>query len=107
MNRTHLEYLASDAWAQRLTTDLIPWIERVATLGDDVLEIGPGPGLTTDILRSRAAHVTAVEIDAAMIDWPSPARKNNLRPSRDHACSSSVPEVDTCHLASAFGNGRT
>jgi SAM-dependent methyltransferase len=32
-------------------------------LGDDVLEIGPGPGLTTDELRTRTAHVTAVEAD--------------------------------------------
>jgi ubiquinone/menaquinone biosynthesis C-methylase UbiE len=68
MNRTHLEYLASPAWADRLTADLIPWIERVATLGDDVLEIGPGPGLTTDILRSRADRVTAVEIDDALAE---------------------------------------
>src|SRR5690606_29015750 len=56
----------SDAWAQRLRSDLIPWIERAAGLGDDVLEIGPGPGLTTDILRERADRVTAVEIDDAL-----------------------------------------
>ncbi len=29
-----------------------------------MLEIGPGPGLTTDLLRHRVAAVTAVEIDA-------------------------------------------
>jgi SAM-dependent methyltransferase len=34
-----------------------------ADLGDDVLEIGPGPGVTTDILQTRVAHLTAVEID--------------------------------------------
>jgi SAM-dependent methyltransferase len=63
VNRTHLDYLASDAWRERLAVDLVPWIEAVADLGDDVLEIGPGPGLTTDILRARADRVTAVEID--------------------------------------------
>ena len=63
MNETHLRYLASPEWGARLEADLIPWIEGVGTLGDDVLEIGPGPGLTTDILRRRVAHVTAVEID--------------------------------------------
>jgi SAM-dependent methyltransferase len=68
MNRTHLEYLASPAWAERLESDLIPWIERVATLGDDVLEVGPGPGLTTDILCKRTSHVTAVEIDNDLAD---------------------------------------
>ncbi len=64
MNRTHLEYLASPEWADRLQTDLLPWLESTIQLGDDVLEIGPGPGLTTDLLRQRAAAVTAVEIDA-------------------------------------------
>jgi SAM-dependent methyltransferase len=67
MNRTHLEYLASPEWALRLETDLLPWIERAGPLGDDVLEIGPGPGLTTDILRQRVAKVTAVEIDDALV----------------------------------------
>jgi SAM-dependent methyltransferase len=32
-------------------------------LGDDVIEVGPGPGFTTDVLRTRVAHLTAVEID--------------------------------------------
>jgi ubiquinone/menaquinone biosynthesis C-methylase UbiE len=64
MNRTHLEYLASSEWADRLQTDLLPWLQSTIQLGDDVLEIGPGPGLTTDLLRQRVATVTAVEIDA-------------------------------------------
>src|SRR6185437_10261349 len=34
--------------------------------GDDLLEVGPGPGLTTDVLRSRAARVTAVELNLAL-----------------------------------------
>jgi SAM-dependent methyltransferase len=66
MNQAHLDYLGSDDWKDRLEADLVPWIERVADLGDDVLEIGPGPGLTTDILRARTAHVTAVELDDAL-----------------------------------------
>jgi SAM-dependent methyltransferase len=66
MNEQHLTYLASPEWAARLRADLLPWIERVAVLGDDVLEIGPGPGLTTDILRERAPQVTAVELDRAL-----------------------------------------
>ena len=49
-----------------LETDLLPWIEAAGELGDDVLEIGPGPGLTTDLLRTRAARVTAIEIDPAL-----------------------------------------
>jgi ribosomal RNA adenine dimethylase len=32
-------------------------------LGGHVLELGPGPGVTTDLLRQRTARLTAVEID--------------------------------------------
>jgi SAM-dependent methyltransferase len=32
-------------------------------LGDDVIEIGPGPGFTTDVLRDQVAQLTAVELD--------------------------------------------
>jgi SAM-dependent methyltransferase len=46
-----------------LERDLLPWVTSVADLGDDVLEVGPGPGLTTDLLRQRTARLTAVEID--------------------------------------------
>ena len=35
-------------------------------LGEDVLEIGPGPGLTTDLLRRRARRLTAIEVDAGL-----------------------------------------
>lgn len=46
-----------------LRTDLLPWVEAAGELGDDVLEIGPGPGLTTDLLRERVARLTAIEVD--------------------------------------------
>jgi SAM-dependent methyltransferase len=35
-------------------------------LGDDVIEVGPGPGFTTDVLRDRTARLTAIEIDPAL-----------------------------------------
>jgi SAM-dependent methyltransferase len=59
----HLQFLASPEWGQMLETDLLPWVLEVADLGDDVLEVGPGPGLTTDLLRLRTARLTAVEVD--------------------------------------------
>ncbi len=66
MNESHLKYLASPEWAARLETDLLPWIEAVGDLGDEVLEIGPGPGLTTDLLRQRVPRLTAIEVDATL-----------------------------------------
>ena len=64
MNALHLQYLSSPEWARYLETDLVPWVLGHADLGDDVLEIGPGPGLTTDLLSQRVRRLTAVEVDA-------------------------------------------
>jgi len=63
MNRNHVEFLSSPRWAEMLETDLLPWVLSVGDLGDDVLEVGPGPGLTTDLMRSRVRRLTAVEVD--------------------------------------------
>ena len=63
MNEAHLQFLASPDWARTIETELLPWVLGVADLGDDVLEIGPGPGLTTDALRQHVARLTAVELD--------------------------------------------
>lgn len=62
MNEHHLQFLASPDWAKWLDAELVPWLVTLE-LGDDLLEVGPGPGLTTDLLRQHAPHVTAVELD--------------------------------------------
>jgi SAM-dependent methyltransferase len=63
MNREHLELLQSDEWRNMLRDLIMPWALGATELGDDVLEVGPGPGLTTDELRSRVGALTAVELD--------------------------------------------
>jgi SAM-dependent methyltransferase len=63
MNADHLSFLASDQWAQMLRSDLLPWLAEGGDLGNDVLELGPGPGRTTDLLRQSTERVTAVELD--------------------------------------------
>jgi SAM-dependent methyltransferase len=63
MNQAHLEFLASPWWADYLETELLPWVLGTTDLGDDVLEVGPGPGLTTDLLRRQVPTLTAVEVD--------------------------------------------
>lgn len=63
MNENHLRTLASPRWATLLRQHVRPWLESVGGLGDDVLEIGPGPGLTTDLLLTLTPRVTAVEVN--------------------------------------------
>jgi SAM-dependent methyltransferase len=66
MNEGHLQYLASPEWAKAVEDELLPWVEAAGDLGDEVLEIGPGPGITTDLLRKRVRKVTAVEVDPSL-----------------------------------------
>jgi SAM-dependent methyltransferase len=66
MNEFHIQMLASPQWAEMLKRDLLPWVTSVAGLGDDVLEVGPGPGLTTDLLRQLTARLTVVELDPSL-----------------------------------------
>jgi SAM-dependent methyltransferase len=63
VNREHLELCASAEWREALRDLVLPYALAGARLGDDVLEIGPGPGLTTDLLRSEVVRLTAVELD--------------------------------------------
>jgi SAM-dependent methyltransferase len=53
-------------WRQMVEEMVLPEALRDVELGDDVLEIGPGPGFTTDVLRTRTERLTAVEIDDAL-----------------------------------------
>jgi SAM-dependent methyltransferase len=66
MNAAHLEFCGSPEWRQMVEEMVMPEALAGVDLGDDVIEIGSGPGFTTDVLRERAARVTAVEIDPVL-----------------------------------------
>jgi SAM-dependent methyltransferase len=61
-----MEYCASDDWRRLVHETILPVALEDVQLGDAALEIGPGPGFTTDILRTKTAHLTAVEIDEGL-----------------------------------------
>ena len=50
MNQIHLELCSSAEWADTVRRFMIPWALEGIELGDHVLEIGPGPGRTTEVL---------------------------------------------------------
>lgn len=64
MNEEHLALCSSPQWAAYLADELLPWVLDGCQLGDHLLEVGPGPGLATDILRRLVARVTAAELDS-------------------------------------------
>ena len=69
MNEQHA-ICGSDEWRAVVRDFILPWALRDVDLGDDVLEVGPGYGATTDVLGTSVPRLTAVEIDddlAAML----------------------------------------
>lgn len=68
MNEGHLELCSSDRWKTYLGTAVIPWALEQVTLGENVLEIGPGPGAATEELRGMVPSLTAVEYDRDLAD---------------------------------------
>jgi SAM-dependent methyltransferase len=66
MNPGHMEYCASDDWRRLVHDTILPVALEDVELGDEAIEIGPGPGFTTEILCTRTAHLTAVELDEGL-----------------------------------------
>ena len=69
MNKAH-EMCGSDEWRKAMREVILPWALGDTDLGDDVLEVGPGYGATTDVLSQAVPRLTSVEIDddlAAML----------------------------------------
>jgi SAM-dependent methyltransferase len=62
VNEGHL-FCDSAEWRAVVRSDIIPWAVRDVDLGDDVLEIGPGYGATTDVFAELLPRLTSVEID--------------------------------------------
>ncbi len=62
MNFVHRRLCRSAQWRSVLKKFVVPSALADVQLGDNVLEIGPGDGLTTDLLRPRIGCITALEI---------------------------------------------
>ena len=62
VNENHAQLLGSPEWAAYLHDEVLPAAVRDADLGDDMLEIGPGPGAATSWLSQRVKRLAAVEL---------------------------------------------
>lgn len=77
----------------------MPWVIGTVDLGDDVLEVGPGPGLSTDLLRVRVATLTAVEPDGELAAGLS-SRLSGTNVETVHAELTALPFED-CRFTGA------
>jgi ubiquinone/menaquinone biosynthesis C-methylase UbiE len=95
MNLLHRWICRSAYWKKTVTEQILPWVLEDIDLGADVLEVGPGPGLTTDLLRDRCAHLTALEVDAKMAELLQ-RRLGNGRVRVVHGDGTAMPFPDSC-----------
>jgi ubiquinone/menaquinone biosynthesis C-methylase UbiE len=63
MNSNHARLCPSPEWAEHIQQEILPEVTNGVELGQDMLEIGPGPGAATEWLRQRVQNLTVVEID--------------------------------------------
>src|SRR6266853_5185881 len=68
MNLIHRWLCSSAHWKKVVETYILPWTLEGLNLGSDILEVGPGPGVSTDLLRTRIPHLTCVEADRGFAD---------------------------------------
>jgi ubiquinone/menaquinone biosynthesis C-methylase UbiE len=68
MNENHARVCGSLEWARYIQTEILPALTRDADLGEEMLEIGPGPGAATEWLRHNVKRLTAVEVNADAAD---------------------------------------
>lgn len=63
MNAFENWFCGSALWRRITERKILPWILSGYSLGENVLELGAGPGATTEELRRRANRVTSLEYD--------------------------------------------
>ncbi|MGH9737854.1 MAG: class I SAM-dependent methyltransferase [Candidatus Acidiferrales bacterium] len=62
MNFVHRRLCRSARWRSVLEQFVVPSALADGHLGEEVLELGPGDGLTTELLRPHISRITALEI---------------------------------------------
>lgn len=110
MNRFENWFCSSSLWRFVTERKLLPWIVAGYPLGDHVLEVGPGPGASTEELLRRAGRVTSLEYDAGYVARLAAKHKGtrvtivrgdaSTLPFPDHSFSSVIAVLVLHHLGS-------
>jgi SAM-dependent methyltransferase len=94
MNLAHRWLCRSVYWKKAVETYILPWVLDGLDIGANVLEVGPGPGVTTDLLRGRVERLTCVEIDREFADSLSLRMSGtNVTVVRQDATAMSFPDA--------------
>jgi ubiquinone/menaquinone biosynthesis C-methylase UbiE len=93
MNLAHRWLCNSAHWRNTVETRILPWTLEGVNLGTDLLEVGPGPGVSTDLLHSRVARLTCVEIDRSYADKLRRRAAGNVRVLWEDATNMSLDDA--------------
>jgi SAM-dependent methyltransferase len=94
MNYVHRWICRSAYWRKAVESRILPWALDGVDLGANVLEVGPGPGVTTDLLRSRVPRLTCVEVDGALAEsLRTRLAGSNVRVLHDDATAMPLPDA--------------
>jgi SAM-dependent methyltransferase len=94
MDLAHRWLCRSAYWRKAVETYILPWVLDGLDIGANVLEVGPGPGVTTDLLRGRVERLTCVEIDRAFAESLSRRMSgHNVTVVRQDATAMSFPDA--------------
>jgi len=64
MNQNHA-LCATREWSEDIRDEVVTYMTAHADLGESMLEIGPGPGASTEWLRHEVNRLVALELDAS------------------------------------------
>jgi 16S rRNA (adenine1518-N6/adenine1519-N6)-dimethyltransferase len=92
------QHFLEAAWADKVVDAIGPMP------ADRFVEIGPGPGALTVRLAPRVAHVTAVEVDAAMIGALTPRLPPNVDLVHRDFLQFDLADVSAAHPIRVAGN---
>lgn len=67
MNDNHAKLCASPEWAEHLQVDVLSPLLADVELGAQMIEVGPGPGASTQWLRHRVGRLVAAEADPVAV----------------------------------------
>jgi SAM-dependent methyltransferase len=68
MNFLHRRLCASAKWKEVVQRYALPWTLEQIDLGGEVLEIGPGYGVATEVLQQQVRNLTCVESDCRLTE---------------------------------------
>ena len=68
MNKEHQRLCSSREWEEHLHASVLPVVTAGVVLGEEMLELGPGPGAATDWLRTWVRRLVVVERDEQSVN---------------------------------------